>query len=94
MTGVASLATVLIAIAIFPILPRVRSGAFLSGGLRRRRSALSGFSDRVALGDLGRIRLDPSMALRVDTLEGMRPGPRTPTGAASPSTTSTGGTGP
>ena len=68
MTGVASLATIVIAIAIFPILPRVRSGAFLSAGFGG--GGLSGFSDRVALGDLGRIRLDPSMALRIDTIEG------------------------
>jgi transglutaminase-like putative cysteine protease len=74
MTGVASLATILIAVAIFPILPRVRSGALLSGGFGAGLG-LSGFSDRVALGDLGRIRLDPSTALRVDTLEGPPPRP-------------------
>jgi transglutaminase-like putative cysteine protease len=72
-TGVASLATVVIAVAIFPLLPRVRSGAFLSGGFGGS-IGLSGFSDRVELGDLGRIRLDPQMALRVDTLEGVAPG--------------------
>jgi len=73
-TGIASLATVLIAVAIFPLLPRVRSGAFLSGGFGGS-IGLSGFSDRVELGDLGRIRLDPQMALRVDTLEGIAPSP-------------------
>ena len=65
----------LIAVAIFPLLPRVRSGAL---PLRRASAAavgLSGFSDRVELGDLGRIRLDPAMALRVDTLEGVAPSP-------------------
>jgi protein-glutamine gamma-glutamyltransferase len=71
-TGIASLATVLIAVAIFPLLPRVRSGAFLSGGFGGS-SGLSGFSDRVELGDLGRIRLDPQIALRIDTLEGQPP---------------------
>ena len=74
MTGVASLATIAIAVAIFPILPRVRSGAFLSAGFGGG-VGLSGFSDRVALGDLGRIRLDPSTALRIDTLEGPAPRP-------------------
>jgi transglutaminase-like putative cysteine protease len=74
MTGVASLATILIAVAIFPILPRVRSGALLAGGFGGGL-ALSGFSDRVMLGELGRIRLDPSTALRVDTLKGPAPRP-------------------
>jgi transglutaminase-like putative cysteine protease len=74
MTGAASLATIVIAVAIFPILPRVRSGALLSGGFGGGL-ALSGFSDRVTLGDIGRIRLDPSTALRVDTLEGSAPRP-------------------
>jgi transglutaminase-like putative cysteine protease len=73
-TGGASLATVLIAVAIFPLLPRVRSGAFLAGGFGGS-IGLSGFSDHVELGDLGRIRLDPQMALRVDTLAGVTPGP-------------------
>jgi protein-glutamine gamma-glutamyltransferase len=74
MTLVASLATIAIAIAIFPILPRVRSGAFLAGGFGGGLG-LSGFSDHVALGDLGRIRLDPSTALRIDTIEGAAPRP-------------------
>ena len=37
--------------------------------------ATAGFSDRVELGDLGRIRRDPTMALRVETLEGEAPPP-------------------
>jgi len=72
MTCVASLATIVIAVAIFPLIPRVRSGAFLSSGIGGG-AGLSGFSDRVSLGELGRIRLDPSMALRVQTLEGEAP---------------------
>lgn len=75
MTGVASLATIAIAIAIFPLLPRLRSGAFLAGGFGGGLG-LSGFSDRVELGDLGRIRLDPATALRIDTLQGETPGPQ------------------
>jgi transglutaminase-like putative cysteine protease len=70
----ASLATVAIAIAIFPILPRVRSGAFLAGSYAGGLG-LSGFSDRVELGDLGRIRHDPQIALRIDTLDGPAPAP-------------------
>jgi transglutaminase-like putative cysteine protease len=75
MTCVASLATIAIAVAIFPLIPRVRSGAFLSGGLGGGLG-LSGFSDHVTLGELGRIRLDPAMALRVQTLEGQAPAAR------------------
>ena len=74
MTCLASLLTVVLAMAIFPLLPRVRAGAFLSGGLGGSLG-VSGFSERVELGDLGRIRLDPQVALRVDTLEGEEPGP-------------------
>jgi len=72
LTVVSSVATLLIALAIFPILPRVRSGAFLTGGLGAS-FGVSGFSDRVELGDLGRIRLDPTVALRIETLEGDAP---------------------
>jgi transglutaminase-like putative cysteine protease len=74
MTCAASLLTVVLALAIFPLLPRVRAGAFLAGGFGGSLG-VSGFSDRVELGDLGRIRLDPQVALRVDTLEGEEPGP-------------------
>src|SRR4029453_7107614 len=73
-TCLASLATVAIAIAIFPLLPRVRSGAFLAGS-NAGGLGLSGFSDRVELGDLGRIRHDPQTALRIDTLDGPAPVP-------------------
>ena len=75
LTGVASLVTVAIALVVFPLLPRVRSGAFLSGGFGGSMG-VSGFSDRVQLGDIGRIRLDPQVALRVETLEGLAPPPR------------------
>lgn len=73
-TCVASLLTAVLAMAIFPLLPRVRAGAFVNGGLGGSFGA-SGFSERVELGEIGRIRLDPQVALRVDTLEGEEPGP-------------------
>ena len=60
---------------IFPLLPRVRSGAFLTGGLGGCARARGLLGSRVELGDLGRIRLDPQVALRVDTLEGEAPAP-------------------
>jgi transglutaminase-like putative cysteine protease len=71
-TLLASLASVAFSALLFPILPRIRSGAifdrsFVGGG------ASAGFSDRVELGDIGRIRQDASVALRVETIEGQTP---------------------
>jgi transglutaminase-like putative cysteine protease len=67
-TLLASLASVLFSALLFPILPRIRSGAIFDRSFVGGGSA--GFSDRVELGDIGRIRQDPSVALRVETLEG------------------------
>jgi transglutaminase-like putative cysteine protease len=68
-TLIASLVSVAFSALLFPVLPRIRSGAifdrsFGGGG------ASAGFSDRVELGDIGRIRQDESVALRVETIEG------------------------
>ncbi len=68
-TLLASLGCVLLSMALFPLLPRVRSGAFFDRGFGPT-TAISGFSERVELGELGRIRLDPTPVLRVTTLEG------------------------
>jgi transglutaminase-like putative cysteine protease len=73
-TLIASLASVAFSALLFPILPRIRSGAifdraFAGGG------ASAGFSDRVELGDIGRIRQNAEVALRVETLEGELLGP-------------------
>jgi transglutaminase-like putative cysteine protease len=64
--------SMLVALALFLVLPRVRAGVVRPPGLG---SALptSGFSDAVELGDLGRIRSDPRAALHVETLEGRAP---------------------
>jgi transglutaminase-like putative cysteine protease len=67
-TLLASLASVLFSALLFPILPRIRSGAIFDRSFVGGGSA--GFSERVELGDIGRIRGDPSVALRVETLEG------------------------
>jgi transglutaminase-like putative cysteine protease len=71
-TMAASLASVLFSALLFPILPRIRSGAIFERGFGRG-VASAGFSDRVELGDIGRIRQDPTVALRVETLEGELP---------------------
>lgn len=69
--AVATGLSLLLAVAIFLVLPRVRSGALSAPGLLGAPQA--GFSDRIALGDLGRIRQDPTVALRVETLRGTPP---------------------
>lgn len=73
LTFVATSACVVLAIGLFLILPRMKTSV-LQGGLRSGMS-LSGFSDKVALGDVGRIRLDHSVVLRVEALEGELPDP-------------------
>ena len=66
-----SCVALLLGLAIFVFLPRLRSGPILtSNGLG---GGAAGFSDRVSLGDLGRIRRDPTVALRVETLRGTPP---------------------
>lgn len=65
----ASLASVLLAALLFPVLPRIRSGALLSRG-PVTPAQHSGFSDRVELGAIGKIRQDTHLVLRVETLSG------------------------
>jgi transglutaminase-like putative cysteine protease len=64
--------SVLVALALFPLLPRMRAGVVRPPGLGSGLPT-SGFSDAVELGDLGRIRSDPRAVLHVETLEGNAP---------------------
>ncbi|NNL87122.1 MAG: DUF3488 domain-containing protein, partial [Myxococcales bacterium] len=73
LTLLASLLTFALALVIFPLLPRIRAGVPLPGG--GPALARSGFSDHVSLGDIGRIRQDGRVALRVDILGGEAPAP-------------------
>ncbi len=73
-TLVASVLSVLLALALFVVLPRMQA-AMLPGAGFGSTLATAGFSDQVELGDLGRIRQDPTVVLRVETLEGDPPGP-------------------
>lgn len=73
LTLIATSACVVLAMALFVVLPRLKTSV-LQGGLRTGMS-LSGFSDKVALGDVGRIRLDHSVVLRVEALDGELPDP-------------------
>ncbi len=63
-----------LALALFVALPRLRSNVVSGPGIGRAFAA-AGFSSRVELGELGRIRGDPAIAMRVETLEGPLPAP-------------------
>lgn len=71
-TIVASTLSVLLALMLFLILPRMQ-GSFVRGPGLGASVATSGFSDQVELGELGRIRSDPTVVLRIRTLEGTPP---------------------
>ena len=73
MTIAATAASLVLAAALFVMLPRVRTN-FLQGGIGKGIS-LSGFSERVALGEVGRIRMDHSIVMRVEGLDGELPKP-------------------
>jgi transglutaminase-like putative cysteine protease len=64
--------SVLVALAVFPVLPRMRAGVVRPPGFGAALPT-SGFSQAVELGDLGRIRSDPTPVLHVETLEGAAP---------------------
>ncbi len=71
-TVVASILSLALALFLFLLFPRL-PGHLVRGPLQDPGSAMAGFSDRVELGDLGRIRGDPSVLLRVETLRGTPP---------------------
>jgi len=73
MTLAASALSLLLAIGLFLLLPRIHDGLVRAGG--GRPQAIGGFSDRVDLGDFGRIRGDSTLMLRVETLAGTPPAP-------------------
>lgn len=70
-TLLASGLSLVVALALFFLLPRLHDGLVRAGA--GGAQATGGFSDRVSLGDLGRIRGDPRVALRVETLAGEAP---------------------
>ena len=65
--------TIVLALVFFAALPRMKSSLVTGGG--RGSQTLSGFSDVVTLGTIGRIRKDRRVVLRVETLEGEAPAP-------------------
>ncbi len=72
-TLLASCGCFALAVVLFLLLPRLQGSVVRGVGLGPL--AGSGFSDRVELGALGRIRQDPTVALRVETLAGRPPPP-------------------
>ena len=71
-TVVASLLSLVLALFLFLLFPRLPAH-LVRGPLHDPSEAVAGFSDRVELGDLGRIRGDRSVVLRVETLRGAPP---------------------
>jgi len=68
----ASSVSLLVALGLFLVLPRLQAG-FVRSSFLGHGGPRAGFSDQVALGDLGRIRGDPRVVLRVTTLRGTPP---------------------
>jgi transglutaminase-like putative cysteine protease len=71
----ASALSLALALLFFLALPRMRAG-MVQGPSLGFSGAAAGFSDRVELGDLGRIRQDATVVMRVETLAGEAPLPR------------------
>ena len=68
----ASAASVGLALVLFVMLPRLHSSVIQASAFGPG-FATAGFSDHVALGDIGKIRQDSAVVLRVETLEGEAP---------------------
>lgn len=73
MTTLATALCLTLALLLFVALPRFR-GHMVSGSMGGEL-ALSGFSDRVSLGDVGRIRSDDTVVLRIESLDEALPPP-------------------
>jgi len=69
-TFAASVLSVLLGLALFLVLPRMRSG-LIHGHLLGAPIATAGFSDRMELGDFGKIRGDPTLVMRIETTRGV-----------------------
>lgn len=73
-TVLSSVLSIVLALMLFTLLPRFRSSVIQhSGG---NINAVSGFTNEVRLGTIGKIRRDTAVVLRVETLEGPAPDAR------------------
>ncbi|MCH7598292.1 MAG: DUF3488 domain-containing protein [Myxococcales bacterium] len=70
-TIIGSALSIVLALVIFTLLPRFRSSMIEHGG--QNGHAVSGFTNEVRLGTIGKIRKDSAVVLRVETLEGTAP---------------------
>ncbi len=70
-TFVATTACLVLAMVLFVLLPRLKTNILRGGG--RQGIAMAGFSNRVELGDVGKIRSDDAIVLRVEAVEGELP---------------------
>jgi len=70
-TALLSAGSIVLALGFFMLLPRMKS-SMLRGAVGPGL-AVSGFSDEVSLGTIGRIRRDRRVVLRIETLEGEPP---------------------
>jgi transglutaminase-like putative cysteine protease len=70
-TALLSIGSIVLALGFFMVLPRMKT-SMIRGALGPGMS-VSGFSDEVSLGTIGRIRRDRRVVLRVETLEGPVP---------------------
>jgi transglutaminase-like putative cysteine protease len=75
LTAAATFGCLILALVLFLVLPRVKAN-MLRGSLPAGLT-ISGFSEHVQLGDVGRIRKDRSVVLRVEVLDGDLPRPET-----------------
>jgi len=72
MTLFATGMSIVLALALFVVLPRLRSSV-ITGSNVSPVVATAGFSNKVTLGELGRIRQDSTVVMRVETVEGQAP---------------------
>jgi hypothetical protein len=68
-TLAASALSVLVGLALFVVLPRMSSG-MVRGRLLGGSISKAGFSDRMELGDFGKIHGDPTVVMRIETPRG------------------------
>jgi transglutaminase-like putative cysteine protease len=72
MTLFATGMSIVLALVLFVVLPRLRSSV-VTGSNISPVIATAGFSNKVTLGELGRIRKDSTVVMRVETVDGQTP---------------------
>lgn len=70
LTSALVLGSLVITLIIFFLMPRLGKGYMTLYG--RTRQAVSGFSNEVELGDIGKIKLDHSVVMRIETIQNQK----------------------